>query len=81
MACRVPGAKCPSDLWKVLCEQRDLRSKIPADRFNVDAFYHPSGRHKGTTNARYGYFLDEDISKFDNGFFKISGKEAESMDP
>ncbi|THZ99390.1 hypothetical protein D6C82_05211 [Aureobasidium pullulans] len=81
MACRVPGAKCPSDLWKVLCEQRDLRSKIPADRFNVDAFYHPSGRHKGTTNARYGYFLDEDISKFDNEFFKISGKEAESMDP
>jgi len=33
------------------------------------------------TNERYGYFLDQDISLFDNEFFRISGKEAESMDP
>jgi len=28
-----------------------------------------------------GYFLDNDLSEFDAEFFKISGKEAESMDP
>lgn len=33
------------------------------------------------TNAKYGYFLDDDLSEFDPEFFKISGKEAESMDP
>ena len=33
------------------------------------------------TNARYGYFLDQDISLFDPEFFRISGKEAEAMDP
>lgn len=33
------------------------------------------------TNAKYGYFLDEDIGLFDSGFFRISGKEAEAMDP
>ena len=33
------------------------------------------------TNAKYGYFLDQDISHFDAGFFNISGKEAEAMDP
>lgn len=33
------------------------------------------------TNAQYGYFLDQDLSQFDNEFFRISGKEAESMDP
>lgn len=32
-------------------------------------------------NARYGYFLEQDISRFDAGFFNISGKEAEAMDP
>lgn len=32
-------------------------------------------------NAKYGYFLDQDISQFDAGFFNISGKEAEAMDP
>lgn len=32
-------------------------------------------------NARYGYFLDDDIRKFDPEFFQISGKEAEAMDP
>lgn len=33
------------------------------------------------TNARFGYFLDQDIGEFDAGFFGISGKEAEAMDP
>lgn len=33
------------------------------------------------TNAKYGYFLDQDIGAFDAGFFNISGKEAEAMDP
>ena len=33
------------------------------------------------TNAKYGYFLDQDIGEFDAGFFNISGVEAEAMDP
>lgn len=54
---------------------------MPANRFNVENFYHPDGTRKGMTNAKYGYFLDQDISHFDAGFFNISGKEAEAMDP
>lgn len=54
---------------------------MPANRFNVDAYYHPKGENKGTTNAVYGYFLDQDISLFDAGFFNISGNEALAMDP
>ncbi|KAL4784866.1 hypothetical protein BJX76DRAFT_367271 [Aspergillus varians] len=81
MACRVPGASSPSQLWENIMNKVDVQSKMPADRFNVDAFYHPDGTHKGTTNARYGYFLDQDLGLFDAGFFNISGKEAESMDP
>ena len=33
------------------------------------------------TNAKYGYFLDQDLGDFDAGFFNISGNEAEAMDP
>ena len=33
------------------------------------------------TNAKYGYFLDQDLGNFDASFFNISGKEAEAMDP
>ncbi|KAG9238221.1 putative lovastatin nonaketide synthase [Amylocarpus encephaloides] len=81
MACRLPGARSPQSLWKNIVEQRDVQRKIPKERWNVDAFYHPEGTNKGTTNARYGYFLDDDVSEFDPEFFQISGKEAEAMDP
>lgn len=52
MACRVPGATNTSQLWDVLAQRRDLRSKVPEERFNVDAFYHPQGTNKGTV-CRY----------------------------
>lgn len=64
MACRVPGASRPSELWENILEQKDVQRKMPEDRFNVDAFYHPNSSNKGTTNAKYGYFLDQDISLF-----------------
>ncbi|KAL8720894.1 MAG: hypothetical protein Q9225_002312 [Loekoesia sp. 1 TL-2023] len=81
MACRFPGATNTDQLWRVLVDKLDLQRKMPSDRFNVDAFHHPQGTNKGTTNAKYGYFLDQGLDQFDNEFFRISGKEAESMDP
>ncbi|TWU76947.1 t1pks [Metarhizium rileyi] len=70
IACRVPGANSPSGLWQNIVEQRDVQQKMPADRLKVDSFFHPEPTHKGT-----------DIGNFDAGFFGISGKEAEAMDP
>ncbi|KAI4105286.1 MAG: hypothetical protein L6R37_002834 [Teloschistes peruensis] len=81
LACRVPGAQNPSQLWNNIMEQKDVQRTMPSDRFNVDAFYHPDGTNKGTTNAKYGYFLDQNLGEFDAGFFNISGREAEAMDP
>ncbi|KAE8167506.1 polyketide synthase [Aspergillus tamarii] len=80
-SCRVAGADRPSKLWDNINAQVDMRKEIPADRFNINNFYHPDGTHKGTTNCKYGYFLDQDIGMFDNSFFRISPKEAEAMDP
>lgn len=48
LACRVPGASNPSQLWQNIQSQKDIQQKMPADRFNVDAFYHSDGTHKGT---------------------------------
>jgi len=48
MACRLPGAKSPEQLWKNIVEQRDVQRKIPKDRFNLAGYYHPEGTNKGT---------------------------------
>ena len=51
LACRVPGAQNSTKLWENIVEQKDLQKKIPADRFNVDAFYHPNGANKSTVGS------------------------------
>lgn len=80
--CRFPGgASSPSKLWDLLKNPRDLSRKVPKERFNVDAFYHPDGSHHGRTNARYAYFLEEDPYAFDPAFFNIPPSEAETVDP
>ncbi|KAJ9635854.1 hypothetical protein H2199_008207 [Coniosporium tulheliwenetii] len=81
LACRVPGAQSPSQLWDNIIAQKDVQRKMPEDRFLVDNFFHNDGANKGTTNAKFGYFLNQDLGHFDPGFFGISGKEAEAMDP
>lgn len=48
MACRVPGASSPSDLWDLIEQQRDVQRRMPEARFNVDSFYQPDGKNKGT---------------------------------
>lgn len=80
--CRFPGsASSPSKLWKLLSNPPDIASKVPADRFNIDAFYHPDGTHHGTTNVKESYFLSENIRSFDTSFFNIAASEADNIDP
>ncbi|KAF9892282.1 hypothetical protein FE257_002059 [Aspergillus nanangensis] len=81
MACRVPGTNNPSKLWDNIVEKKDTWRRMPKERFNVDAFYHPESSNKGTMNAKGGYYLDQSLGDFDNEFFGISGKEAAAMDP
>ncbi|KAF2431623.1 putative hybrid NRPS/PKS enzyme [Tothia fuscella] len=80
--CRFPGAASnPSKLWELLSQPRDLTKKIPKERFNADAFYHPDGGHHGATNVRYAYTLEEDFRHFDAQFFQTKPVEANSIDP
>ena len=51
MACRFPGdATDPEQLWNMISKGRSAWSEIPPDRWNVDAFHHPSGDRQGTVS-------------------------------
>jgi hypothetical protein len=52
LAFRFPGAKSLPQLWDNVVTRKDLQQKIPKDRFNVDAFYHPLGTNKGTVRIQ-----------------------------
>ncbi|KAK6829892.1 Polyketide synthase [Apiospora arundinis] len=82
MACRLPGdCSTPDDFWKLLTKCRSGWSKIPKDRFNQEAYNHPNPEKKGTLNSQGGYFISQDLEMFDPGFFDMTKKEAETMDP
>jgi hybrid polyketide synthase/nonribosomal peptide synthetase ACE1 len=55
--------------------------RVPRQRFNATGYFHPDGNHHGATNAQDSYFLDEDPTLFDNGFFNIQPSESEAIDP
>jgi acyl transferase domain-containing protein len=81
-ACRLPGqVTSPSELWELCTRARSGWSPIPKDRFSLEAFHHPNPSKVGAFNPVGGYFLDEDIARFDAPFFNLTVQEATSMDP
>ncbi|KAG6354258.1 hypothetical protein INS49_004863 [Diaporthe citri] len=82
MGMRLPGGvHNASDLYNFLANKGDARSVIGEDRYNVDAYYDPHGKH-GTINTKHGYFLsDVDFSMFDLSMFTLTAAEAEQVDP
>jgi acyl transferase domain-containing protein/acyl carrier protein len=81
LACRFPGgADTPEDFWRLLREGRDATSEVPADRWDVDAWYDADPEAPGKMYVRAGGFLRE-VDRFEPQFFGISPREAESMDP
>ncbi|KAL2004181.1 hypothetical protein VTN02DRAFT_5830 [Thermoascus thermophilus] len=82
MACRFPGsASSVEKFWDMIINGRTGHSPIPPDRFNADAWYHPSHERRGTIQPRSGFFLEESPSVFDAPFFSLTAKEAAGMDP
>ena len=81
MSCRFPGgADSPAAFWRMLLEGRDAIVEVPADRWEVDAWYDPDPDAPGKMNTRWGGFL-RDIDRFDAEFFELSAREAAGMDP
>ncbi|MGH8964423.1 MAG: beta-ketoacyl synthase N-terminal-like domain-containing protein, partial [Actinomycetes bacterium] len=82
MGCRFPGGvSSPEDLWRVLVDEVDVVSEIPADRgWGIDDLYDPDRDKPGKMYVREAGLLTEP-GAFDAGFFGISPREALSMDP
>lgn len=82
MGCRLPGgASSPEKLWKLVSEGGSGWCKVPKDRWNSEAFYHPDPEHRESLNAQSSYFLQEDVSHFDARFFKCPVYEGSTIDP
>ena len=81
IGCRFPGgADTPEQYWDMLCRGVDAISEVPADRWDIDAYYDADPDAPGTMSTRYGGFLRQ-IDRFDAHFFGISPREAQRMDP
>ena len=79
MGCRFPGAANLAQYWSNLLNGVDAVRDIPADRWDMAAYYDPDGA-AGKMYVREGGFLDR-IREFDAAFFNISDLEACWLDP
>lgn len=79
MSCRFPEAPDPDAFWDLLSSGKSPLREIPAARWDAEQFYDAAGS-AGKMYVRHGYFLD-DIDRFDAQFFRISPKEAVTLDP
>lgn len=79
MACRLPGASGPEELWALLRDGIDATGGTPPERYDVDDFYDPHSSGPGTlAAARAGYV---EAAAFDAEFFGMSATEAVELDP
>ena len=66
--------------WRNIAEGRDCIEEVPADRWNIDAYFQAGDVAPGRTYSRWmGVLADADA--FDATFFNISPREARAMDP
>ncbi len=80
IGCRFPNGEGVDAFWNVLRDGVDCVGEVPADRWNIDAYYEPAPAIAGKTYCRWGGFLRQGDA-FDAGFFDISADDAMKMDP
>ncbi|MDB6129467.1 MAG: hypothetical protein JWM04_574, partial [Verrucomicrobiales bacterium] len=81
MGCRFPGdIHSPDDYWSLLLEGREAIGEVPKDRWDSERWYSADKQEPGRIYCRHGGFL-KDIDQFDPGFFGITPREANLIDP
>ena len=81
MGCQFPGGvNSPEAFWQLLRDGVDAIIEIPADRWDINAYYDSDPETPGKMSTRWGGFI-QDIDQFDPQLFGISPREATSMDP
>ncbi|OCK76294.1 hypothetical protein K432DRAFT_396554 [Lepidopterella palustris CBS 459.81] len=77
MACRFGGdVHSPSKLWDLCAAVKDSLCPIPEQRFDAQSLYHQDKNRIGRCHVVGGYFMSQDISVFDAGFFNLAANVA-----
>ncbi|WP_217166209.1 type I polyketide synthase [Streptomyces sp. AC512_CC834] len=80
MSCRFPGSPSVQDYWQLLTDGREVIRDVPSDRWDGQAFLSDGAWTPGTITSLRGGYLD-DVRGFDAAFFRVSPREARSLDP
>ncbi|MET0699702.1 MAG: polyketide synthase, partial [Mycobacterium sp.] len=83
VGCRFPGGVNNADqYWELLKDGRSGIVRVPAERWDADAYYTDDHTVPGTICNREGGFLTSwQPDEFDADFFAISPREAAAIDP
>ncbi|KFA74445.1 hypothetical protein S40288_08906 [Stachybotrys chartarum IBT 40288] len=79
-SCRLPGASNLEELWNLISSGSSTCEPVRPERVPVRASFRASQDQTFGKKQFFGNFVD-DIEAFDHAFFKMSPKEAISMDP
>ncbi|MDT5332120.1 MAG: phthiocerol/phenolphthiocerol synthesis type-I polyketide synthase, partial [Mycobacterium sp.] len=83
LGCRFPGGvNNPAQYWQLLNDGASGIVRVPAERWDADAYYSADHTVPGTICSREGGFLTSwQPDEFDAEFFGTSPREANGMDP
>ncbi|GEM_PF-2228885 len=80
MACRFPKSPSLEAFWENLAAGKNLIREVPAERWALEAFYHPDKAAPKKSYSKWGAYLDQ-FDWFDADFFGIDELTARGMDP
>ncbi|UWF51894.1 SDR family NAD(P)-dependent oxidoreductase [Pseudomonas sp. N3-W] len=66
--------------WRNIWQDLELIKQVPADHWDIAPWFDADPEAKDKTYSRWGSFID-DVDTFDAGFFNMSRREAQWMDP
>ncbi len=69
-----------TSFWQQMMDGKDFVTEIPPSRWNWQDYFGDSTNHTDKTNSKWGSFINQ-IDQFDAGFFNLSTREANLMDP
>ena len=72
--------RTPETFWRTLTDRRVTIRPIADERWNHPAMYHPNPETISKTNVLQAGMI-AGIDQFDSGFFAISAREANQLDP
>ena len=81
MACRLPGANDMEELWDLISTGRSTVTQVPQDRVDIEHSFRALQDQKWSSKQKWWGNFISDIGSFDHSFFRMSAREAASMDP